>query len=165
MRITSFLVWSLLVILFNSFISLSDGGMVILEAKKKKVLLCNDEETDHFTLPSLGTGLGGRGDEIRWSQQTPALGQWPAPFRSLVFSWKLSGYHTSYLLLLLPCVFSARSNVTLNTERASVVLDFRTAEVGETGSCSPLCSQAQEGSSPPVWVSRDVGRQAESQVL
>ena len=83
-------------------------------------------------------------DPSRAAAAGPSQGAW-------YFFWRISGYHNPHLLFVLPCVFSARSSVTLNTERASIVLDFRTAQVGEPGSCSPLSSQAQEGSGPAVW--------------
>lgn len=56
-----FLVWLLLAIIFNWLISLSDGDS---DSGSKKVVFFNCLETGHFTLPSLGTGLGGGGDEM-----------------------------------------------------------------------------------------------------
>ena len=52
-----------------------------------------------------------------------SLWQWQARFKNLgMFFQRVSDY-TSHLLFLLFCVFPARSTVTLNTERDSVVLD------------------------------------------
>lgn len=112
-----------------------------VSGSKKVLLFCNCEETGTFTLRPSGTGLGGGGDETWWPQQTPAdpsLMAVAGPSQGAwYFLWRPSGYHTSRLLFLLPFVFSARSGITLNTERASVVLDFRAAKVEEAQKAAP----------------------------
>lgn len=49
---------------------MSDGDS---DSGSKKVVFFNCLETGHFTLPSLGTGLGAGGDEMWWTYTDPSL--------------------------------------------------------------------------------------------
>lgn len=119
MRISSFPVWSLLVIIFNWLISLSDRREWFWKQKSSVFSIVRRLVISLYH----PWGQGWVGEETKCDERSrhQPRGSGRPVLRILVCFFK--GYLTTTpLIYSFFCVCSARSTVTLNTERDSVVL-------------------------------------------